>query len=249
DLEWLYDRLKKKEKLPSTAFASPWETLRVYQEVARHCQSILYIFMSSSLTRGYQAALEAREMARESLPGVRIEVVDSRTVEAGETPIVIEAARAAKEGKDLDNILGLVQDRVAKVINLQAFDTLFYRDKMGRIFKAKPWADSEASCRFKALLEIDASTNGVTRPVTRARTKNQLLRKMVDIVVERAGDKGIHVAIVHANVLEQAEALREMLLSRCQCDELCVSEASPVTAVQTGGGLLSLGFYGNGIRR
>ena len=62
-------------------------------------------------------------------------------------------------------------------------------DKGGRIFEAKSWAEAESVASFKAIVEIDASSGGVTKPVARAKTKTQVLGRMIDIVKERTGDK------------------------------------------------------------
>jgi len=245
DMKWLYNRLKEKDNLPTTSFPSVGGFFQAYQRLAQSSETILYIFMTSAFTKGYEAAVGAKEMAREKLPKIRIEVIDSYTVEAGELLIVIEAARAAKEGKDLDEIVKLLNELIPKINLLQATDTLFYRDKGGRIFQAKSWAEAESSTNFRAILEVDASTGGITKPVARAKTKKQIIEKMVDMAKERIGSKKLHAAIVHANVPEQAEKLKGMLLSRCHCDELYISEAAAVSAVHNGEGLISFGFYGS----
>ena len=243
DMKWLYAKLKEKDKLPTTSFPSPGEFLQAYQKLSQNAEAILYISMTSAFTGGYKAAIQAKEMAREKLPKTKIEVIDSYTLEAGELLIVIEAARAAKEGKDLNEIIKLVNELITKLNLLQVTDTLFYRDKGGRIFEAKSWAEAQSSSNFRAILEVDASTGGITKPVARATTKKQLMEKMVNIAKERIGNKKLHAAIVHANVPEQAEQLKEMLLSQCCCEELYISEVPPVTAVHNGEGYIPFGFY------
>ncbi len=243
DVKWLYARLKEKDKLPTTSFPSVGEFLQAYQRLAQSSEAILYIFMTSAFTKGYEAAVEAREMAREKLPKTKIEVIDSYTLEAGELLLVIEAARAAKEDKDLDGIVKLLNEVIPKINLLQASDTLFYRDKGGRIHAAKSWAEAESSTSFRAILEVDASTGGITKPIARAKTKKQIMNKMIGIAKERIGGRKLHAAIEHANVLEQAEELKEMLLSQCHCDELYISEVPPVVAVHNGEGYISFGFY------
>ena len=245
DMKWLYNRLKEKDNLPTTSFPSAGEFFQAYQQLAQSSEAILYISMTSAFTKGYEAAIEAKKMAQEKLPKKRIEVIDSYTVEAGELLIVTEAARAAKEDKDLDEVVKLVNEVIPKINLLQATDTLFYRDKGGRIFQAKSWAKAEVSTSFKAILEVDASTGGITKPIARAKTKTQIMEKMVDIAKERIGNKKVHATIVHTNVLVEAEKLKEMLLSQCHCDELYINEAAGVSAVHNGEGLISFGFYGS----
>jgi len=130
---------------------------------------------------------------------------------------------------------------ILRVNQLSTRDTLFYLDKGGRIFEARSWAESENS--FRAIVEIDASTGGVTRPIAKAETRTQIMEKMVDIAKERVGSKKIHAAIVHANVPDQAEQLKKIFLSQCHCDELYIGDPMAVVAVHNGEGLIEFGFY------
>ncbi len=244
DMKWLYNRLKEKDNLPTTSFPSVGEFFHTYQQLAQSSEAILHISMTSAFTKGYEAAVEAKKMAQEKLPKKRIEVIDSYTIEAGELLIVTEAARAAKEDKDINEIMKLLNEVIPRVNLLEGTDTLFYRDKGGRIFQAKSWAEAESLTSFKAILEVDASTGGITKPIARAKTKTQIMEQMVDIAKERIENKKVHAAIVHTNVLKEAVKLKEMLLSQCHCGELYVKEAAPATAVHSGEGLISFGFYG-----
>jgi DegV family protein with EDD domain len=243
DMKWLYSRLERRGNLPTTSFPSAADNLQAYQRLAQSSKYILRISMNAAFTGGYQAAIDAKEMARELLPGTRIEIVDSRTVEGGQLLVVIEGARAAKEGKDITEICGLLDKMIPKVRLLQASETLFYRDKGGRIFEAKSWAEAQSSQSFKTIIEVDASTNGITRPVARAKTKGQIMEKMVSIVKEQTGNRKLHAAIVHGNVPEQAEQLKNMLLSQCHCEKIYITENSAASGVHNGPGFVSLGFY------
>jgi len=243
DKDQLYARLRQKENLPTTSAPSVGEYLEAYQKLSQRAETILYISMTSRFTMAYGAAMKAKELARERLPKTTIEIVDSQTVESSELLIVLEAARAAQQGKSLDEVIQIVNNMIPRMNQLSTRDTLFYLDRLGRIFEAKSWAEAESKNSFRAIVEIDASTGGITKSVARAKTKTQIMQQMVGIAKERVGDRKLHVAIIHANAPSQAEQLREMVLSRLQCDELCVSEVWPVAAVQNGQGLIEFGFY------
>jgi len=97
DVKWLYARLKEKDNLPTTSFPSVGEFWQAYQSPAQSSEAILYISMTSAFTKGYEAAVGAREMAWERLPQTSIEIIDSQTVCSSEMLIVLEAARAARQ--------------------------------------------------------------------------------------------------------------------------------------------------------
>lgn len=246
DMGMLYDRLEEKENLPTTSGATTGQFLQAYQEMSQRAEAILVITLTSAYSAIYGAALEARELAREKLPKTAIEVLDCRTVAAAQLLIVLQAARAATQGKSLQEVTKVANDMIPRVNDLSTRDTLFYLDKGGLTFEAGSWAKAEveSASTFRTILKVDASSEGITKPVARAKTKTQIMNKMVDIAKERVGDKKLHAAIVHTNVANQAEQLRKMLLSQLQCDELYVAEALGATAAKNGRGLIHFGFYG-----
>jgi DegV family protein with EDD domain len=243
DINQLYTRLKDKENLPTTSFPSPGEFLQAYRELSQNAEAILHVAIASALSGEYEAALQAKEMAREKLPQTTIEVIDSKTLECSQLLITLEAARAAVQGKKLDEVIQFANDMIPRVTEFSTRDTLFYLDKGGRICEAKSWAEAETANSFRAIVEIDASTGGIIKPVARAKTKAQIIDKLVEIVKERVGDKKLHFAIAHANVPGQAEQLKQKTLSSFQCEDFHVLETPPVTAVHNGEGLIQFGFY------
>jgi DegV family protein with EDD domain len=198
---------------------------------------------SAMSTTGYNAAMQAKRMAQESLPQTAIKVIDSRTVGSAQLLIAIAAARATGEGKNLAEIVKLVTNLLPRVNELEAADTLFYLDKGGRIFEAKSWAEAQSQNSFRTIVEIDAISGGAAKPLTRAKTKSQIMEKVVDIAGERVKGSKLVAAIVHTNVPDQVEQLREMVLSQFQCDEFYICEALAVTAIHNGEGLIEFGFY------
>jgi DegV family protein with EDD domain len=243
DKDQFYGRLRQKENLPTTSAPSVGEYLEAYQELSQRAEAILHISMTSRFTMAYGAATAAKELARERLPKTTTEIVDSQTVESSELLIVLEAARAAQQGKSLDEVIQIVNNMIPRVNQLSTRDTLFYLDRLGRIFEAKSWAEAESKNSFRAIVEIDASTGGITKPVARAKTKTQIMNKMVSIAGERAGGKKLHAAIAHANAPRDAERLKQLVLAQLQCDEFYVVDVPPVAATQNGQGLIEFGFY------
>ena len=84
------------------------------------------------------------------------------------------------EGAEFDDVVKRAYAVRDAMCALFCFETLFFRDKGGRIFKAKPWAEAEenSGAGFKAMIEVDHSTGGTVNLVSRARAKKQLVRKM-----------------------------------------------------------------------
>lgn len=244
DMARLYSRLRERKNLPLTSGYTVEECSQYFHRLGKEGNDVLYIAMTSAMSAmGYNAAMQAKKIAQENLPQTGIEVIDSRTVGPSQLLIAIAAARAAREGKNLAEIVELVNNLLPRVSEFEAADTLFYLDKGGRIFEAKSWAEAQSLDSFRTIVEIDAISGGAARPLARAKTKKQILKKVVDISEERVGGNKLHAAIVHTNVPDRAEQLKGMMLSQFQCDEFYICEALAPTAIHNGEGLIEFGFY------
>ncbi len=105
-----YRWLPTARELPTTASPGPGDYLTVYNHLAQEtgADQIVSIHMTSKGSGAYQAARAAQSMIGETLPNIRVEVIDTLNVSMCHGWMVIEAARAAMDGKSLDDILGTI---------------------------------------------------------------------------------------------------------------------------------------------
>jgi DegV family protein with EDD domain len=245
DMDWLIKRLEQRVNVPTTSASSIADFVKAYEWAAERAESAVSIHMTSKFTKTYENALSARKMILEKYPEMRIEAVDAETVEAGEMPMAIAAARLAADGADFDDVVRKVHEVRDATCSLYCFESLFFRDKGGRIFKAKPWAESEnnGGAGFKAMIEVDHSTGGTVSLVTRARAKKQLISKMAAIAAEKVGDGKLSGAIVHVRAEQDVQCLKSLLEETVDIQELVVSHGRAVTAIQNGLGFVTFGFH------
>ena len=107
--------------------------------------------------------------------------------------------------------------------------------------KAGAWADSALG--VKSILEMDASTEGIMKPLARARTSRKAVEKLIEMVKERNGNRRLHVVVSHSDVPEQAEKLKQQLLSQFSVEEIHITGVSLITVIHDGPGALRLGWY------
>ncbi|MBN1856595.1 MAG: DegV family protein [Dehalococcoidia bacterium] len=245
NLDSFYERLRTRDRLPSTGPASVAEVLDAYEQAAAVGDSIVSIHLTSVFSATYNVAVEAASLFLQRHPGLQIEVIDSYTVESGEGLIAIEAASMAARGASFQEIVAKVYDVRRALCSLYAFETLFFRDKGGRIYKAKPWASEEEQDGpiFKSMIEVDESTKGTVSRVGRARSKHTLLLEAVAMTKGRLAGRALRGAIVHANASRDAAFLRAAIEKEIHCEALYVSAASASTAVQNGEGYVTFAFY------
>jgi DegV family protein with EDD domain len=110
----------------------------------------------------------AKKDAESVLPDVNIKVLDSENVTAAEGFVALAAARAAEEGKGLDECVGAAEDVRAKVQFLAFLDTIRYVYRTGRIPKVASTIGT--TLNIKPIL---TAAGGLVKFVGMVRSKNK----------------------------------------------------------------------------
>jgi DegV family protein with EDD domain len=234
-----YEFIDRDPKFWRSSAASPLEYAEVYRELGQNVHNILVITISSKVSMFYDSARLAKEIVKEELPDTVIEVLDSETVAAAEGLIALAAARAAREGKSFQEVLTTAKEVIERVRFIGVLETIRYVYRTGRI----PKAASQIGSIF-SLKPILTGANGVIHFAGVARTKQSAIEKMLRTMKEHTGHLNpIHVAVMHADAVAEAERLKERIATEFNCQELFVTDFSPIMAYATGRGTLAIAFY------
>lgn len=231
----LYQRLRvDSRQLPSSSAPSVGDFLKVFARLGREAGAILSIHLSADLSATFNIARHACALL-EDMP---IKVIDSRTGTMGCGFVVLAAARAAAQGADLPEIMSAVQTVIQRVHVYAVLDSLSYVHRSGRVPAIASIASSLLD--IHPLLYIQDGHAGLAGV---QRTKRRAVRRLLDLVEEKAAGRPIRAAVMHADAPEEAAALRQALASRCACCELLTSEFTPVMGAHAGPGLVGVAFY------
>ncbi len=223
----------------STTAASPGDFASVFEELGKSCDSIVCILVSKALSATFEAATKGTETAREKNPKLNIEIIDSRTSAGALGFIVLEAARAAKAGKSLDEVVKIVNEMIPRVKFVTAMDTLKYLIKSGRAPKTAILGDVFG---VKPLIGMVSNT-GLVENLGRARGKKKALAKVIELAREQIEPgKPVHAMFHYTDSMADAETLREMITSQVDFKEVYLTAYTPVMASATGP-VVAFSFY------
>jgi len=228
--EEFYRRLVGEAALPSTTQPTPNDFLEVYNTLAKETDEIMVIVVSSKLSGTYQSATQAKEMVKGKC---RIEIVDSLSVAMGMGLIVIAAAKAVKDGANLDKVVDLARRAVPRSHLIAYFDTLKYLAKGGRIGKASGLLGSLLS--IKPILTVK---DGEMAPLTRVRSLSAGLDYLYDIAAGFSNIEGL--AVEHATTPDDADQLVERLSAIYPKERIYRAVISPVVGTHAGPNALAL---------
>ena len=238
--EAFYEWLPSATELPKTASPGPGDYVTVYQQLAdAGVREIASIHMTSKGSGAYQAALAAKSMVLDRIPDLRIEVVDTLNVSMCQGWMVIEAARAALQGKSLSDVVDVVKGMMPITKMIQTADTLKYLYMGGRIGAAQRLMGS--LLRIKPLIGME---DGVIVPLGTARSRRKAYARMAEMVESAVGHMGrIKIAYVHAAAREEVTKIKELVEERLTCVESLVAELPPALGVHTGPGTAGLCYF------
>ena len=196
----VYEALKQGAWLPTTSAPSPGELAKVYQELS-WARGILCITLSSTFSMMFNAAQQAKEIAKEALRGTEVVVLDSCTAAGTQGFMVLAAAQAAASGEmSLVEVTRTAQELGPRLNLIATFDTLRYLARGGRIGRAASWAVSVLN--IKPIIHV---LDGEVAPLEKPRTRARALGRLLEIMEDRVAEKPVHVNIHHAAVPDEVE--------------------------------------------
>jgi DegV family protein with EDD domain len=220
-----------------TSAPAPDECLQAFRKVSQRAESILCITVSLGLSAVYNAALEAKELIKTEQPNLTIEILDSKSATPSEGMIVLAAARAVAENKELPEVIKAAEKIRDKVNAYVLLDTMRHVYRSGRIPKIASQIGSALNIRPILSLSEVVHFNTIVR------NRKQGIEKILNMMREKAGDNPIHAAVMHAYAPDEADKLKERVSTEFNCIELWLGEFSPVMGYACGTGTVGVAFY------
>jgi DegV family protein with EDD domain len=196
--EEFYRNLPEYNPAPKTAAPGPGQFQKVYNELAdQGATAIISIHVSESLSNTVEAArLGAKDFNR-----VPVTVVDSRQLSLGAGLLVVTAAKAAAEGKSVEEIVAIIEEKTRRTYTFAALDTLEYLRRGGRMSLAV--ASLGELLRIKPVLKM----NDGHPTAERVRTTRRAIERLMELVKECLPLEEVY--LVHTSAEDKLEILRK----------------------------------------
>ena len=192
---------------------------------------VVAVHISTELSSTLGAAQHA---AREFDGAVR--VVDSRSAGMGTGFVALAAARAARDGADLNTVVAQAESTVPQVRAYLVVQRLENLRRSGRIGAAASWLGTALS--LKPLLRID---DGKLVLAQRVRTTSKATVAMVEQVLAEVGEHRAALAVHHVdNPGAAAEVAATLASALPACRPALVTDLGPVLGVHLGPGAIGV---------
>jgi DegV family protein with EDD domain len=229
-----YRKLELSQTLPTTSTPPLQAFIELYDKLAEETDEILVITISRKLSATGEAALKAVESMEK---GCRVEILDSQLAMMAEGLLAISAAKAARAGANLDEIMKLAERNIARIEMRLAFDTLEYLKRGGRIGKAKALMGSMLKVN-----PIIGLKDGETFPFKNERSRTKAIEYLYNFVMGYSQIE--EMAVEDATTPDEADELVERLGVKYPKERIYRSKVSPVIGTNVGPHVIGVSVLG-----
>lgn len=224
-----YQRLPGFKPAPQTAAPGPEVFRQAFEKLADEgAKFILSIHISEKLS----ATINSARAAVEQFQRIPVTVLDSGQLSLGLGFIVEQAAQMAKRGHQVEEIVASIQETMKRTYVFASLKTLEYLRRSGRMHFAL--ARLGEILQIKPLLHMNRGNPSAHR----ARTQSRATERLMEWLREYAPYE--RLAIVHAGVQSEAEAMLERIQEFLPDKDIPIVQITPVLGAHLGIG--ALGF-------
>ncbi|MHA6251673.1 DegV family protein [Oceanobacillus sp. CAU 1775] len=235
----IYDELRN-GKTAKTSQPVPEAFKSIFTEYAEKNEPLIYISLSSELSGTYQSAKIMEDMIKADYPDAPIHVIDSRCASMGYGLVVLHAAKLAKGGASVDEVIEAVNYQAEHMEHIFTVDDLEYLQRGGRVSKASAFVGGLLN--IKPILNVE---NGKLVPIEKIRGSKKVLSRMLELMEERGTDfTNQTIGISHGDDIKRAEALSQMIQDKhgVAKDDIVIEMIGAVIGAHVGPGTLGLYF-------
>lgn len=208
-------------------------------------KDILYLGFSSGLSATYNNGVMMIKELEEAFPERKILYLDTLCASAGQGLLVYHAAKLREQGEALETVfekIAAVKDYIHHQVTV---DDLFFLKRGGRLDATS--AVVGTVLKVKPLIVMDEE--GHLQNVAKTRGRKNALKDMYGKLRENQDfDKLGYVFISHADCIEDAKALEDMVKADFPEVEVVISDIGPVIGAHTGPGGLALCYLGKTVK-
>jgi DegV family protein with EDD domain len=224
----------------TTNAVSPGDFFDIFTRLSKTSDGIACITLSQKLSGTFNSAVQAKEMASSTLPNLKIEIIDSMTSIGALSFIILEAARLAQAGGNLDEVVSAAKNIIPRAKYLLVLETAKYIMRIGRApAEAKKL---EEQSHFSPIMGVVRNT-GLVDMLGKEADTMAAQRKAVEMIKNYADvNKPLHVMLHYSRNKSEVRELEKMISSQYKCEEIYISEFSPVVVAALGPSV-GLAFY------
>ena len=239
DLDEFYNRMRQGAH-PKTAAINADTFMSAFEPILQSGKDILYVAFSSGLSTTVNSAHMAADELKEKYPDRKIMIVDTLAASAGGGLMVYMAVQKKKDGASIEENAAYIESLTEHHCIWFTVDDLEYLKRGGRVSPLVAFAGSILG--IKPVLQMDSEGHLIKVFTVRGRKKS--IEAMADKYGELAFKTGEPLFISHAQCLEEAQSLADMIKERYGVEVTLLTDIGPIIGAHSGPGTIAFFFIG-----
>lgn len=240
DSKSFFDKMRAGAQ-PSTSALNETIYLEYFEPVLAEGKDLLFVAFSSQLSGTINAVYAARETLLAKYPERKFMVVDTLSISGPMTILILKAHELYRAGKPMEEVAAWLEENKLRAQAWFTVDDLKYLKRGGRI--------SPAVAAIGTMLDLKPilteTLEGKLASADKVRGRRKAMNYIVDKAVENVADQKEAVGIIlHADAIDDAQKLRDMLAAKLPDMELRIDNVGPVIGTHAGPGTLAFCFLG-----
>lgn len=231
-----YRMVDERGSLPKTSQPSPGDFATAYRDIAAEGDhEVLSIHVTGKLSGTVRSAQMAAETVKDE---IAVEVFDSLGGSAGLGFMCIEAARMVEAGASIQEITARLEYMRSEIYLILTVADLRFAQMSGRVGTLQGALASLLNVKPIIVLE-----DGLLDMREKVRTRRRAIDRLLQLTADSVGDSPVNLGVVHAEALDEGQALLTRAQAMLNCQESYINHLSPGLAVQFGPGTLGIITY------
>jgi DegV family protein with EDD domain len=188
-----------------------------------------------TVTAKHSGTYDSAILAKSMVSDADVTIFDTASISLGTGWMVLEAARRAEAGDDMETIV----KRLEKIRSTSTFiftpETLKYLQMSGRVGALQGVLGSLLSLKPIVVLE-----DGALSMKERVRTRSKAVERVFTRTEEAFGDKSINLGVIHAWAPDVGQTMLEEAQKRFNINEFLIEDLVASLAVHGGPGIVGL---------
>ncbi len=225
-----YDNLPALRTPPTTSAPGIGRFVETYKRLIEDgVNEIVSIHAAGALSNIYNVA----QMASEAMAPVKISVVDSESTSLALGFQAIIAAKAARAGKSLAEIVGMLANKIKHTYLFAALDTIEYLRRSGRASSIQ--AGLGSLLQIKPVISLHNGKLSIDNIRTSARSVEHMIAMVTDLSPLE------YLAVAHTHAHQRAEELcRQVRHLLPKGEDPLITEATPALGTHVGPGAVGI---------
>lgn len=226
---------------PKTSQPSSHSFYDAFKNILKNGNDVLYIGPSSGLSGTVNGAHIAKHMLEDEYPNSSIYIIDILTASLGQGIMVLKALEMQKQGSTAEDIVNYLENIKQNLNTYMLVDDINHLKRGGRISATSALVGTILNIKPFLTINNFGSVLPLDKIRGRKRAISALYEKVID-KIEKPEEQTL--AISHGDCLDDALALRELILSKIKVKDVITSYIGPVVGSYGGPGALAVFFLG-----